>query len=458
MQGTKKRDLPTSRPRKDSGSGSGCTCGFCDGVEIERETIDPRTGVTVDRSFTVASRRTSCPNCGGVNNLYRASYTAHVADLVRRARARREQLRFVSCTLDRATADLADVDGWDDSYRVLTGDGGAWTRGVRRMRSADPDVAYIGTLTARPSDRRAHVHAVVITSLSADTLTDCLHVAGLDVDVRAPRPTESAEKFAAGCGAYAYDNHATASSGRFVASRGVGYDSAQAKRRRQLHAIAGAGATGDGQAGDPPGVGIEQDNDNITLDDREKPREQRPKRTLESGANPISYPKDGRAPPVECGGEGVESVQAYRQAVRRALSRRIGSFVSVNGVGAALLLRAYEAPAETGYMQCEVAIGGTDVQWVAWRRIEAVSVPLLHRRSTRKDAPRVAHNVSTNDDNAMSNNSQPSPLERFNAVARTSKVTTRLPDGRRKVSVKDHETGEVKVSILPPDEKWDACL
>ena len=44
---------------------SGCTCGFCDGVKIERETIDPRTGVTVDRSFTVASRRTSCPNCGG---------------------------------------------------------------------------------------------------------------------------------------------------------------------------------------------------------------------------------------------------------------------------------------------------------------------------------------------------------------------------------------------------------
>ena len=143
--------------------------------------------------------------------------------------------------------------------------------------------------------------------------------------------------------------------------------------------------------------------------------------------------------------------------MRRALSRRIGSFVSVNGLGAAVLLRAYEAPAETGYMQCEVAVDGTDVQWVAWRRIDAMSVPLLHRRSTRKDAPRVAHKVSTNDDQAMSN-SQPDPLERFNAVARTSKVTTRLPDGRRKVSVKDHETGEVKVSILPPDEKWDAYL
>ena len=456
MQGTEKRHYSASRPRKDSGSG--CTCGFCDGVEIERETIDPRTGVTVDRSFTVASRRTRCPNCGGVNNLYRASYTAHVADLVRRAGARREQCRFVSCTLDRATADLADVDGWDDSYRVLTGDGGVWTRGVRRMRTADPSVTYVGTLTARPSDKRAHVHAVVITSLSADSLNDCLHVAGLDVDVRAPRPTESAEQFAAGCAAYAYDNHAGAASGRFMASRGAGYHSEGAKRRRQLHAIAGAGATGDGQAGDPPGVGIETDNDQITLGDREKRREQRPKRALEGGASPMSYPKDGRAPPVECGGEGVESVQAYRQAVRRALSRRIGSFVSVNGVGAALLLRTYEAPAETGYLQCEVAVGGTDVQWVAWRRIEAVGVPLLHKRTLPNRRPTATHKVSTSDDNAMSNNSQPSPLERFNAVARTSKVTTRLPDGRRKVSVKDHETGETSVTILPPDEKWDAYL
>ena len=112
MQGTQNVHYSSSGAEKDSGSG--CTCGFCDGVEIERETVDPRTGVTVDRSFTVASRRTRCPNCGGVNNLYRASYTAHVADLVRRAGARREQCRFVSCTLDRATADLADVDGWDD--------------------------------------------------------------------------------------------------------------------------------------------------------------------------------------------------------------------------------------------------------------------------------------------------------------------------------------------------------
>ena len=205
-------------------------------------------------------------------------------------------------------------------------------------------------------------------------------------------------------------------------------------------------------------MGIETDNDQITLGDREKRHKQRPKRALEGGANPMSYPKDGRAPPVECGGEGVESVQASRQAVRRALSRRIGSFVSVNGVGAALLLRTYEAPAEAGYLQCEVAVGGTDVQWVAWRRIEAANPPLLHKRTLPNRRPTATHKVSTSDDQAMSNNSQPSALERFNAVARTSKVTTRLPDGRRKVSVKDHETGETSVTILPPDEKWDAYL
>ena len=101
-------------------------------------------------------------------------------------------------------------------------------------------------------------------------------------------------------------------------------------------------------------------------------------------------------------------------------------------------------------------------QGEAWRRIEAANPPLLHKRTLPNRRPAAAHKVSTNDDNAMSNNSRSNshadPLERFNAVARTSKVTTRLPDGRRKVSVKDHETGEVKVSILPPDKKWDAYL
>jgi hypothetical protein len=42
------------------------------------------------------------------------------------------------------------------------------------------------------------------------------------------------------------------------------------------------------------------------------------------------------------------------------------------------------------------------------------------------------------------------PIARFDAAARYSTVTTRLRDGRRRVRVTDHETGEVEVTMLPP--------
>ena len=43
----------------------------------------------------------------------------------------------------------------------------------------------------------------------------------------------------------------------------------------------------------------------------------------------------------------------------------------------------------------------------------------------------------------------PDPVERFNAAATTSRVTVELPDGRRRVTVKNHETGEVVEKVLP---------
>jgi len=454
-----------------SSASDGCTCDFCNGVPITHERTDPRTGLTVDKSFEKMSRRTRCPNCGGKNLLYRASFVAHVADLIRRAGVRREHVRLVHCTLDRATADIAGVDGWDDSYKVLTGDGGAWTLAIRRVRRSDGAVAYIGTLSARISDGRAHVHALVITSLTAHELQECMHVKGLDVVVQTPAPTESAEKFAANAAAYAYDNHAASGSARFIASRGAGYDSAEAKERRQLHAMANAAASGDGALGDGvpigDGVGIEVDNDESTLDGAVESAGERAGERRNDGASLLHYPKDGRAPPVACGSEVVSTVTSYRQTVRRALSRRMGSYVHVKREGACMLLRVYEASADAAYLQCEVAIGGTDVRWVPWHRIDAAHVPLIETRtlpySPRNAMPTDEPTDAMEATQEATQTAQPTdpaqsddPVERFNAAARTSKVTTRLPDGRRRVSVKDHETGEVTESILPPDEKWQA--
>jgi hypothetical protein len=310
-----------------------------------------------------------------------------------------------------------------------------------------------------------------------------MHVPGLDVVVQTVAPTESAEQFAANAAAYAYDNHAASGSARFIASRGVGYDSEKAKERRQLHAVANAAASGDGVMGDglpigdgamgdgvsadPSDVGIEEDNDRITLDGIGESAGKRADERRSDGESLLHYPRDGRAPPVACGSEVVSSVASYRQAVRRALSRRVGSYVHVKREGACILLRTYEASADAAYLQCEVAVGGTDVKWVQWHRIDAAHVPLIERRTSPRN-PRNAmptdkptdsmEAVEKPSDGAQSTDPAKSadPVERFNAVARTSKVTTRLPDGRRRVSVKDHDTGEVTERILPPDEKWEA--
>jgi len=330
---------------------------------------------------------------------------------------------------------------------------------------------YLATVTARPRDGRAHAHAIIITTLTAHELRECMHVKGLDVDVRTPKPTESAEKFAATCAAYAYDNHATASSGRFVASRGVGYDSAQAKKRRQAFASATASGNGvlgdgmpigDGAIGD--GVGLEEVNDGITLDGAVESAGERADERRNDGESLLHHPRDGRAPPVACGKEVVSTVTSYRQKVRRALSRRMGSYVHVKREGPCILLRVYEASEEAGLLQCEVAVGGTDVKWVPWNRIDATNRPLLHRSLAQTGRSAIPTEQPTDDMEATQEATQTAqstdpaqsgdPIERFNAAARYSRVTERLDDGRRRVEVKDHETGEVSVNILPPDDKW----
>jgi hypothetical protein len=50
----------------------------------------------------------------------------------------------------------------------------------------------------------------------------------------------------------------------------------------------------------------------------------------------------------------------------------------------------------------------------------------------------------------MQHEQKDDPIARFDSAARYSTVTTRLRDGRRRVRVTDHKTGEVEVTMLPP--------
>lgn len=105
-----------------------CNCGYCDGLKVSIEELDPRTGSLEKTSFERMSRRTDCPVCGGINERYRSSYVAHVAELIRRLGAHTSEVRFLTIVLDPETAEEANIGRWDDSYEVLTGQGGVWTK------------------------------------------------------------------------------------------------------------------------------------------------------------------------------------------------------------------------------------------------------------------------------------------------------------------------------------------
>jgi hypothetical protein len=45
------------------------------------------------------------------------------------------------------------------------------------------------------------------------------------------------------------------------------------------------------------------------------------------------------------------------------------------------------------------------------------------------------------------------PVDRFNDAAETSRVTVELSDGRRRVTIKNHRTGETREKILPPRDE-----
>lgn len=447
--GAKKSALTqTSRQRE---ADTGCSCGFCDGVEIRSESVNPRTGSVQSETFTRMSRRTRCPICGGRNVQYRASYVAHVASLIRQLDAKPWTVRFLTVTLDRATADRAAVDGWQDSYKVLTGQRGAWSRAVRRMRRRDADLVYVGTLSARPSDGRAHAHVVLITRLSLADVRECVHVAGLDVHAKPTPPNESAAGFAASCAAYAFDNHAHAPSARFIASRGngAGYDSQDAvTRRREAVERRESARKRKGEAAPVDGgeVGSVETNNGSRL--------ARPDvNGHNEGLDGRHAPATGeRAPPIECDGRTYRTAEEYERAVRRALGRRIGTRVHVNREGTAVLLKVHAGTDRDGHVIAEVQREGEDVtRWVSWSRLSARNAPRIRIRraeSLGKSQPDMDNENSNETDDRADD-----PVARFNEAARHSRVTCELPDGRRRVTVKDHVTGEVAERILPPRQR-----
>lgn len=413
-------------------------CPFCSGYRVEYEHVNKETGEVTPQSFTRPCRRTRCPVCGEVNEPYKASYGQHVADLVRRLDAHPSEVKFVSVSLLKEWADEAGIGGWDDSYQVFTGDGGPWSKALRRLRSRDPQLVFAGTISARPSDQRAHVHLVLVSRLSVVQIKEAVLRYPLDGDVKTPAPTDSAEKFAANCAEYAFENHAHAPSARFTASRrhGAGYHSETARERRR-EAVERQKARSQGAR-----EGVEQTND-VRGDNA--PSDPTRKRGNEAGSGGQKGGTSGetteRGPPVDLGGDAFRTREGAFYAVKHYLSRRVGGAVHVNGLGRADLL---QVKGEGDDLRCVVAPEITDeAVTVAWSEIYTRNVPTVDPLdSTSTDSDRSMNTTAENRDQSTAAD-QPGPLERLRRArehADSDRVVSRFTherhDGTRKVTEK----------------------
>jgi hypothetical protein len=422
-------------------------CPFCCGYTVEFEHVNEGTGEVTDQSFTRPCKRTRCPVCGEINEPYKASYGQHVAGLIRRLDAHPSTVKFVSVSLLREWADEAGIGGWDDSYQVLTGDGGPWSKALRRLRSRDPQLVFAGTISARPSDGRAHVHLVLVSRLSIDQIREAVIRYPLDGHVKTPAPTDSAERFAANCAEYAFENHAYAPSARFTASRshGAGYHSETARKRRraaveenqydQRHARDGVEQTsdvgGDGAPVDPTRYGGSE-----SANDGQKAATEG--QTTERG------------PPVDLGGQTFRTREGAYCAVKHYLSRRVGSAVHINGLGRADLL---QVKGEGDDLRCVVAPEVTDqAVTVAYTEVYTRNEPdvdaFAGSDGTPKNNERSMDTTAEDHDTAadqqdQSRQDQPGPLERLRRAREqadddrlVSKFTHERHDGTRKVTEK----------------------
>ena len=428
---------PTSAAVDGEGQSFG-ECPFCNGYEVTHEAVNTETGEITTQSFTRPCRRTRCPVCGALNEPYKYSYGQHAADVVREIGAHPSEVKFLSVSLLKEWADEAGIGGWEDSYQVLTGDGGPWSKALRRLRDRDPQLVFLGTISARPSDGRAHAHLVVVSRLSIDQIREAVIRFPLDGHVKTPAPTDSAQKFAANCAEYAFENHAEAPSARFTASRGhgEGYNSEVAKRRRR-EAVERKQGEGKGAR-----EGVEQTND-VHRGDAPPPNGDNRGDAADTGGETEAETGERmqRGPPVDLGGYECKTREGAFYAVKHHLSRRVGRSVHVNGIGRADLL---QVKGDGEGLRCVVApVVADEAVTVAWSEIYTRNVPTVEAPDSTSTEANRSMNSAAEDRDSTADSDQPGPLERLRRARQradgdqlVSRFTHERHDGTRKVTEK----------------------
>jgi hypothetical protein len=368
----------------------------------------------------------------------------------------------VTLVLEAEAVEAAGVTP-EESVKVWFESGlGRWPMLRKRLRRADSSAEYVGTASARLRDGRFHLHLLLFTSLPVASLKETLHVEGLDVYVKSPRPNESADDFAARRSAYAFDNAARSESYRFMASRGdgLGYHSAEAKRRR-MEALADSQTDGRRERGASASVGTNGRAGHPAEHSDRTPEKNRAAEAVEEAAE-----SSDRAPPVGCNGAVVRSEGAYMQVVKRALSRRCvrgremyrrERDVHVTGHGRARLLSVGVVKRKGEALVLTVHVRGESrTRDVSWQAVQYAEPPILRTVTPSPfQPPKPMSNESTESEKPAEESEGKSPAERFAEAARYSTVTVEKPDGTLVRTKKDHKTGEVTETVIPEEDRPD---
>ena len=407
-----------------------CTCGYCDGLKVDA--VDVQSGE--HKPIPAPSRVVVCPRCGGYNNDLRRRRIAHVASWIRRNDVHKSALKYVTVTVERQTVETADLSSYEKSYQFLTGSRGAWTRARKRLRyAASGEVKYTG-IVASQGDGTAHIHALVVSDLSASALRRALHVQGLDVDVKKPDATDSADDFAGCMAHYTFKNAVRAEVGggsyRFVSSRGsgIGYNSKEAREARTAYAKKHPGQ-GKGQPQDrPPKRPHAPAHGSIAMND-ENADNGHSESGSDSSHNGDSSPEKSV---IEGGGTVCKDDREVRNALKRLLQPHFGEIVhSSRGEVVLCGLHAYPLvevrfPSSTSRINMD------------WRDLAIMNGPrlLTHKPTKRSMADRKSDTDRKNEKDAY--NALHDRVEATEGAARYSRVAM---DGE--VTIKDHKTGEV---------------
>ena len=474
MQHSKARSATGTDPRGTKQDA--CTCGYFDGHRITYTDTNAATGETEQRSFRKPSHQLVCPHCGKHNERYRTRFTAHVASIARTYEAHKGVVWDVSLCLDTNAANASDI-GTEASVAVWFQH--LWPRLRKRLKRADENAKYIGTASAQLSNGRYHFHLVVFSTLPGNRIRELLHKdPGLDAYVQPPRANESNEQFAARRAAYAWDNAARAARAcldrdvrgyRFTASTGIGYHSASAKAKRleavrtsQDRTSALVGERGQSEEQQGQRGQSEEQNSPSTAPDRPPEARGSPPEARgsppESSASTEPNADEPKTSPVKYGRGGrsvrVSSHSKAIDRVRAVLTRYVGQRVRVDGAGLCRLLSVGVQRVEGCRLAATVhPVDAETTTAVPWTTIRCQHPPVIRTVSPQPPTRTPKPMSSANEHNEQANEDEHADaVERFLAAARYSTVTVEQADGTRIRTRKDHETGEVEKTVLPPKD------